>query len=257
MATLDPIIYEQPVNEHVRVCLRLEHLFEQLMHWIHGANSWDSRAAVASLLEILNVLDRPDIKAKLVKELSRYSSVLTRFASIPHIDKTKLHSVQQELDHMLRNLHSMQGRFAQELRENDFLANVRQYLANPGGGTNFEVPEYHYWLNLSANERITHLTEWMASLKIVQKAINLSLRLIRQSSPAQLHVATNGFYQAGLDAQIPCQLVRISVARHISVYPEISVGRHGVSIRFYTLNLQGRSIQSQEDIKFYLTCCVF
>lgn len=257
MGVLDPIIYEQPVNEHVRVCLRLEHLFEQLIHWMHGASSWDSRAAVASLLEILNVLDRPDLKTKLVKELSRYSTVLARFASIPNIDKTKLNSIQQELDHTLRNLHSIQGRFAQELRENEFLANVRQYLANPGGGTNFEVPEHHYWLNLPANERLTNLTEWMAHLRIIHKAISLTLRLIRQSNPAELHIASNGFYQAALDAQAACQLVRISLPRHIPVYPEISVGRHGISIRFYTLNLHERSIQSQEDIKFHLTCCVF
>ncbi len=89
MLPAEPIIYEQPVNEHMRVCLRLEHLFEQAMHWLHGTHSWDSRAALAVILEIINVLDRPDLKTKLVKELSRYITVLARFAETPHIDRSK------------------------------------------------------------------------------------------------------------------------------------------------------------------------
>jgi cell division protein ZapD len=65
-AAMEPVIYEQPVNEHVRVCLRLEQLFNQTLHWMRGTSAWDSRAAISALLEILNVLDRPDLKAKLV-----------------------------------------------------------------------------------------------------------------------------------------------------------------------------------------------
>lgn len=257
MINNDPITYEQPINEHVRVCLRLEHLFNQVQHWMYGTSQFDSRAALIALLEILNVLDRPDLKSKLVKELSRYATLLSRFEETPHIDKGKLSAILHELEHTVRNLHVTQGRLAQSLRDNEFLMQTRQYLLNSGGGCSFDVPAYHYWLHQSPSERISQLSHWLSALKVVQTAVELMLRLIRQSSAPQLHVAHEGFYQAALDSSLPCQLVRVVVPYGAGVYPEISVGRHGISVRFYMLNLAERAIQTTEDVRFQLICCVF
>jgi cell division protein ZapD len=257
MLPAEPVIYEQPINEHVRVCLRLEHLFNQVLHWMHGTQSWDSRAALAAILEILNVLDRPDLKTKLVKELGRYISVLSKFAETPHIDRGKLAAVQDEIEQTLHHLHGVQGRLAQPLRDNDFLTSIRQHLLTPGGGCSFDVPIYHYWLHQPPAERIAQLTHWMGWLKSIRMAVELTLRLIRQSSAPQLRAAEEGFYQATLDAQTPYQLVRVALSPGAGVYPEISVGRHGLSIRFYTPSLTERSTQAKEEIKFHLTCCVF
>ncbi len=257
MTTTEHIIFEQPINEHIRVCLRLEHLFDQMFHWLHGTSSWDSRAALAALLEILNVLDRPDLKAKLVKELTRYSSLLSRFNETPHIDRTKLAAVLEDIEQTIHHLHNMQGRIAQHLRDNDFLISVRQHLLNPGGGCSFDVPIYHFWLQQPPSERIGQLTHWLGSLKIIHTAVSLALRLIRQSSAPQLHVAHAGFYQSALDSAASIQLIRVIVPYGAGVYPEISVGRHGVSIRFYRLDLSERATQTTEDIRFHLTVCVF
>lgn len=257
IASAEPIIYEQPINEHVRVCLRLEHLFNQALHWVRGLSNWDSRAAMSAILEMINVLDRPDFKAKLVKELSRYSGVLAKFADTPHIDRGKLAAIQTELEHCLHQLHGAQGRLGQHLRDNDFLNNIRQYVTNPGGGTSFEVPAYHYWLQQPSAERIAQLTYWMGGLRIVQNAVNLTLRLIRQSSPTEVREADSGFFLSTLDSQASCQLIRVTVPHSAGVYPEISVGRHGLSVRFYTLSLTDRPSQTTADVKFQLTCCVF
>jgi len=256
MLTNTPIIYEQPLNEHMRVCLRLEHLFSQMLHWMHGVQQWDSRAALTALIEILNVLDRPDLKSKLVKELSRYVTLLTRFQQTPHIDKNKLGAVLRELEHTIRNLHTIEGRLGQLLRDNEFLTIARQSLSASGGGCSFDAPTY-YWLQQSPAERISQLSHWSGELKVVQTAVNLTLRLIRQSSAPQLHIANKGFYQAALDASLPCQLVRVAISHGLGVYPETSVGRHGISIRFFNINLVGRPLQTNEDIRFQLTCCTF
>lgn len=257
MITTTPTVYEQPINEHIRVCLRLEHLFTQINHWLQGTSIWDSRAALAALLEILNVLDRPDLKAKLVKELGRYAALLGKFNEAPHIDRSKLTAVLDELEHTISHLHSMQGRIAQHLRDNDFLIGIRQHLLNPGGGCSFDVPMFHYWLQLSPAERTASLTMWLGNLRVIQNAVNLSLRLIRQSSASQVHVARAGFYQSALDSSAPIQMIRVAVQHNAGVYPETSVGRHGVSLRFYTLNLDERPTQTNEEIRFQLTVCIF
>lgn len=251
------IIYEQPLNEHVRVCLRLEHLFMQVQHWLTATHLLDSRSALAALVEILNVLDRPDLKTKLVKELSRYVTQLQRFAEIPHIDKTKFNAILHELESTIEHLHGMQGRIAQNLRDNDFLISIRQHITNPSGGCSFDAPAYYYWIHQPAPERIAQLSHWLGRLKLIQTAVNISLRLIRQSSAPQWCIANSGFYQTSLDANSPCQLIRVAVPDVAAVYPETSVGRHGISLRFYQLNLTERSFQVSEDVKFQLTTCVF
>lgn len=251
------IIYEQPLNEHVRVCLRLEHLFAQLHHWLAGPHLLDSRSALAALVEILNVLDRPDLKTKLVKELSRYATQLQRYAETPHIDKTKLNIILHDLETTMEHLHSMQGRIAQNLRDNDFLISIRQHITNPSGGCSFDAPAYYYWIHQHSAERIAQLTQWLNSLKVIQAAVSMSLRLIRQSSAPQWRVANSGFFQTSLDSNLPCQLICVAVPDSAAVYPETSVGRHGISLRFYRLNLTERSFQVSEDIKFQLTTCVF
>lgn len=60
----DSIIYEQPLNEIVRTCLRLEHVFHSAHHFLAKSNTWDYRAAVRALTEIMAILDRPDFKGK-------------------------------------------------------------------------------------------------------------------------------------------------------------------------------------------------
>ena len=50
-----PVIYEQPLNERMRTFLRLEFLYTQATYHSELPSPWSTRAAVASLLEILAI----------------------------------------------------------------------------------------------------------------------------------------------------------------------------------------------------------
>src|SRR3990167_4743370 len=67
---MDKIIYEQPLNEIIRVCLRLELLFQQIDHRLNDISILGTREIVSLVINVLNILDRPDLKAKLAKELN-------------------------------------------------------------------------------------------------------------------------------------------------------------------------------------------
>ena len=47
-AELEPVVYEQPLNERMRTFLRLEFLYTQASYHSEFPNPWSSRAAVAS-----------------------------------------------------------------------------------------------------------------------------------------------------------------------------------------------------------------
>ena len=68
-ATAEWFIYEQPLTERVRTFLRLEFLFEQCLYHVGLQSRWDSRAAIAGILEITTLLTRGDVRTEVLKEL--------------------------------------------------------------------------------------------------------------------------------------------------------------------------------------------
>ena len=72
----EPVVYEQPLNERMRTFLRLEFLYTQASYHSELPNPWSSRAAVASLLEILAITARGDSRSEVLKELERHVNVL-------------------------------------------------------------------------------------------------------------------------------------------------------------------------------------
>ena len=118
------ITFEQPLNEHIRVCLRLEHLFDYLHHNLQDLSIWGSRSTLTSLLEILNVVDRPDLKTKLAKALSNQGLALSQLEKCSQIDNKKLKDILEDLDRLIDSLHATQGKIAHNLRENEFIKTI-------------------------------------------------------------------------------------------------------------------------------------
>lgn len=250
------IIFEQPLNEYIRICLRVEHLLNQAETALTGESPAASRTALEAMLEILNVIDRPDLKSKIVKALSQYAEVLSQLTQKEQVDHQKLQSILQELDQLISNLHRLPDKIAYPLRLNSFLNTIRQHMANPAGACPFSTPAYYLWLHQPATTRIAHLQEWFSALEQLQAAVRLLLRLTRNSTSTETIVAPQGFYHRALDPKLSYHLIRVSVPTSLKIYPEISVGRHRLIVRFLTLNVHDRGIQKTDTIEFGLTCCL-
>lgn len=255
VSNVPKITFEQPINEHVRLCLRLEHLFMQLDDNLPIETEWGSRVALSAILEILNVIDRPDLKTKFTKALSQHSAKLSQLEKSPQVNRDKLREVLTELDRLAETIFNMPGKIGQGLRENDFLNSIRQYSYNPGGACNFSLPAYQLWLQQPSTHRIQTMNAWVKHFANVREAVYLLLSLIRNSAASSQQLAREGFYQQALDPNAPCELVRVTLPANMGIYPEISVGRHRMSVRFLLENLHDRAKQLQNDIVFDLSCC--
>lgn len=254
---LNEIVYEQPISEHIRVCLRLELLFQQAKYRLQAGSIWDSRAAVATLIDILNLLDRPDLKTKLTKELCRYLSVLGRLEKTSEVDHQKLSTLLIELENSIDSLQAVRGKIGQDLRDSDFVSAIRQHHANPGGISEFDSPAYFLWLKQSVSQHHQDLENWFKEFEAIQAAVNIVLKIVRNSAAPVSKTAKDGFFQATMDTHAACQLIRVALPNNSKLFPEISVGRHGICIRFSTLNLKERPKQCNQEVNFKLTSCVF
>ncbi len=250
------ITFEQPLNEYVRVCLRLEHLFAQIDQNLEGESLWKCRSAVSGMLEALNVIDRPDLKSKITQALTQHAHALSQLEEKPHVNREKLKEILAELLQLTENLYKNQDKMGHTLRSNNFLNGIRQHMANPGGASPFSTPAYYLWLQQPSNVRLKNLLDWYSEFDQLKVAVKLLLQLTRGSTSPQSLLALSGFYQQGLDSKNAYHLVRVTVPLESLVYPEISVGKHRLSVRFLELNVHDRASQSAEDIPFDLTCCL-
>jgi len=253
----ETIIFEQPLNEHIRACLQLERLFKHIDSRIEHESAWDSYTALVTLVDILKVIDRPDLKSKLTKALLKRASRLAELENAPHIDRNKLHHLLATLDRLADTLYAHHHKLGQVLRENELLNTVRQHHANPGGACNFNTPNFTLWLKQNAPQRTRDLKVWMKSFEHLRETIEILLDLTRNYTDAQTKQIQNGFYQQPLDSQYSCELIRVELPVSSKLYPEISVSSHQLSIRFLEANFynHGRSTQTNQSVPFTLFCC--
>src|SRR3990167_212803 len=251
------IIYEQPLNEQVRTCLRIEHLLQQFHFTESGNTQWHTRNAMAALLKILNILDRPDLKPKLTQALSQHATALSALETIPHVHKEKLNAVLNELDLTIDALHQFKGKFGEKLRQNEFLNHIRMHINNPAGACDYATPDYALWLKCPIETRNQQLKHWFSDLNLLVDVVNLHLRITRSSTPFQTLTAAHGFYHQSMDATSPALLLRIRMHHLLHCYPETSVGKHRIAIRFLQMKnfTRGESQQIDTDIQFDIACC--
>ncbi|HPF26630.1 MAG TPA: cell division protein ZapD, partial [Steroidobacteraceae bacterium] len=138
-----PLVFEQPLNERMRTLLRLDFLYNQALYHNEMSSQWGSRAAVASLLDILAVATRGDIRADILKELERHLNHLNVFQSKPGVDAARLRTVISNLLRLRADLVAIGANYLQELKESEFLASIKHRSATPGGTCEFDLPDYY------------------------------------------------------------------------------------------------------------------
>ncbi len=251
------VTFEHPLNERVRTFLRLEHLFDKVAHFLPQEDPWAMRVVVESLLSIVSITSRADIRGELLKELDRNASTLAQFAQQPGVDPKALGRVQSDLAKAQSGLLRLTGPVGQTAREDEFLKGVAQRNSIPGGTCSFDLPNFHFWLSLPPERRAERFSRWMQDLDPVNEAIALAMMLARGSARPRRMVAESGFFQEALDIQAPAQLVRVSLNGGQALFPEISGHKSRFSIRFMSPEAGGRPAQSRDDVDFTLACCAF
>jgi len=252
------LAFEQPLNERMRTFMRLEFLFEQLSHHTAGTHLWDTRAAITTLLEVIAIINKGDVRTEVLKELERHAVLLTRLRTREGVDPQRAANILESLEKIRRRVDSPERQLAHALRESEFLAAIRNRAAIPGGTCTFDLPAVHFWLSQPSPDRARDLAVWIDQVDPLRRALKLILMLTRESANPATHNATAGIFQMTLDGGLPYQLVRVLVAQELRVFPEISAGKHRFTVRFLERPvLEERAHQTPRDVPFQLVLCQF
>lgn len=251
-----PMEFEQPLTERMRTFLRIELLYQQARFHCEDPTELGARAAVSSLLEILTILSRGDVRADVVKELERQGEVLASFARQPGVDPARLQGFVDELHELHTGLSDCGPKFITPLKECDFLNNIKHRSSIPGGTCMFDLPDYAYWLRLPYQERLKQLQTWLEVIRPICDAVVQVLWLIREANEPEEQFAPQGMYQRNMERGAEPNLVRVMLPTGGGIYPEISAGKHRFTVRF--VKWQGtdeRPTQVERDVRFLLALC--
>ena len=250
------LLFEQPLNERMRTFLRLDFLYNQALYHNETGSAWGSRAAVDSLIDILAVVLRSDLRSDALKEIERQLHLLSEFQTRPGVDAQRLKTFIANLAQLRANLLNAGVACQQPLRDSEFLNAVKHRSAIPGGTCEFDLPDYLYWLSQPNEARKQTFNQWLALLRPVCDAVAELLWLTRQFGRSRQECAGGGTFTITFDRDNPLQLLRIALPASSGLYPEVSGSHHRCSVRFLTWKgLSEHATQTTEDVPFLLTTC--
>ncbi len=248
------ILYEYPFNERIRTYLRLEHLFRRLGELVPRSHPLDHHYALSTIFEVMDVAARADLKSDVMKDLERQKHVLAGYRGNPAISEHALEAVIGTIDACFGALNGTLGKAGQSLTENEWLMSIRSRAGIPGGTCEFDLPGYYAWQHLDADQRRADLGRWAGTLAPLAEAIQLLLKLLRDSGAPQKVIAVGGQLQQTLPQGRTFQLLRLRIDPALGLVPEISGNRLIVSVRLMRQDNE-RMQPSTDTAPFELTLC--
>jgi len=245
--------FEQPLSERMRTFLRIEFLYNQALYHANNLDEFSARAAISTLLEILAILSRGDVRGEALKELERHVAILASYSRRRDVDVNRVAELIENIKRLQSELSESGPQVVNSLKECEFLNMIKHRSSIPGGTCMFDLPDYAYWLRLPVVARVNQFEKWISGLRPVCDAVCEVLWLTRQTSKPSKQVATGGMYQHQMDRSEQPSLVRVIVPPDASVFPEISAGKHRFTIRFVNWSgVDSRPKQVADDIDFLL-----
>jgi cell division protein ZapD len=117
------------------------------------------------------------------------------------------------------------------------------------------LPAYHAWQHHEPASRQANLYDWSQHFVPLAKAIQLILKMMRESGSTQKVMATGGQLQQNLPQGRNFQLLRLRIDDSLNLTPEISCNRLLVVIRLMQQQADGKLIANKEDTPFEMTLC--
>lgn len=247
------ILYENPCNERVRTLLRVEYLFDRLFFFAKGEDARCHQIAMATLFDLLDICDRADVRTAILQDLDRHRAALSALREHPGVDATLLGKSLNEIQRASSDLGD-QGRIGQELRDNEWLANLRGRVTMPGGSSPVDLPSYYCWQVKPAAARAHDLQGWVSSFMPLYRGAALILRLLRDAGDPRDQMAVQGAYQEMLGGKT-FQLLRVWVDPALGVFPEISANKYVIWVRFSTQDNVTKPQSVAHDVRFRLARC--
>jgi cell division protein ZapD len=248
------LIFEYPLTQAYRHFLKLEVAFRRLDQLVSTNFPQAPELALLRLTNLLDFLSRIDVKAEIIRELEIQ---ITNYQSLKHnpaVDADKLENFLIRLNKLHQWAVSYRGRIGDDLREIPFVQNMLKKQSMHTGITACDSPELFRFINQDPDKTQPQLKTWYQHLDGLKTSIGVILRLTRELAHFNAGSAPLGDFL--IEKPNPGNsLLRVQLSKSESVFPEVSAGRHRISIHFYSLGPNAEKIKIRKPVNFkYATC---
>ena len=243
-------LYEEPVQEKIRKFIKIEFLLNKIHYFKGKDDKSENYIALLALCELYEVLSRSDIKSELIREIENQSAYLEKVKKIPQADHSKLSSVLEKQNQLLKLIYNIEINYLDHL-ERDVL--FKTILKNCF--TQLQPASIDFWLSRDILNRETQIDLWLEPLIFIKRSIDFILEVIRKSGRFEDRMAEKGFFIEKLDPKKNILLIRVTLTSDLYYYPQISVGKQRLTIMFTTKDDKNSLVPYQQDLNFILTTC--
>ncbi|KTD21465.1 cell division protein ZapD [Legionella israelensis] len=212
-----------------RIALRIECLLSTIKQACEESHEAIHRYALKNLVEITEIVEKPELKSRFLKEFMRFEYVISK--SNTSINNNLL----EHLSDQIYLLNHVAGPFGEEINKQHFLKSVRHIQQPNSKECEFSSPQLIMWLDLDPKKRQTEFMAWLELLTDLEETVNIYLSLLRATTFYSTIRALNGYYQYSLSPKIPCHLIQLQIDKSLKLVPKLQVGHHGLTIRLYEL----------------------
>lgn len=243
------VLFEYPLNEKMRTCLRLEFLLQQLYLYRPLIEIENHLTFFRTLADVLDVLERGDIRSEMINHLDRQQKKLQQWEGVPGVDSERVNALRTDFKRCATTLIEA-PRLGQALREDRLITTVRARLAIPGVCCSFDLPVLHIWLHLPHPQRDAQVGRWLQTLDPLNAALRCILDIVRSSRPFKQKISFNGFFQHTFEEG---DLLRLRIPVEHQLYPKVSGYKNRYAIHFLSLNSEKGAVPNH--LPFKLACC--
>lgn len=249
---MDSSLYEQPLNEKLRIYLRLEAAFSRITALLSETQVAAHHAAFGTLFELMDMVDHGDLRADLHGDLDRQLQQFRVLQGNPNVDGEKLLRFLGQLEKLHQWIVNHQGRFGSRLRDNEFLQSARQRFHQPGASSPLDLPRLHAFLRQPVEKRRARFQQWLLELQGVRTSVDVMLRLMREQTQWRQAQLDEGYFQL---EPVSGQLLRIRMPADAGVFPEVSTGRQRCVIRAAKIDDEGPVKYVAQSTAFEYALC--
>lgn len=212
-----------------RIALRLEYLFKTINEACNESHEVIHRFALKNIIEIVEIIEKPELKSRFIKELIRIEHVLK---------KPNLLNNNELFDHLATQIHILNhvpGRFSNTIQDDEFLKILRQIHHPNTKECEFNSPHLVLWFDSDPLIRQKTISQWVTCLKDLEDTVKIYLSLLRSVTRYIPIRAYNGFYQYSISPNSMNHLILLRMDKTLRITPKIQLGHHSLTIRLYEL----------------------
>ncbi len=229
-----------------KVSLKLESYIQSIMDSQNESHPVIHHHALLNCNEVLNIVDKPELKSRFLKEFLRVEHLLNRC-------QTKIcNELYDLLFQQIQYLSNMNHNFANRLNEDLFLLAIRQNLTANNQSLNDFCPQFQFWMEADPIIRREMIEKWINALHPLHKTVKTYLSILRQTALSSVIKLDRGFYQQALPPANNCHLIAVKLAKYYGAIPKINLGHFGLSIRLFDVESMREMHKDNTEIELAL-----